>query len=68
MFINYFENDKNESLVSYKEHRIYRFRKDKSNGLSLDDKVTVINLPVLVCFQSVHYLEQRWPTRGPRAA
>ncbi len=49
--INYFINDRNEFLLSYRERKIYTFNDKLSKGVSLNDRVTVINLPFLVCFQ-----------------
>ena len=45
--IEFYYNDKNESLVSFRERRRYKFRKDLSVG-HYDDNITFINLPLMV--------------------
>jgi hypothetical protein len=48
--IEYFENDKKQFLLKYRERKVYTFNEKLSGGLSLNDSITFINLPFLVCF------------------
>ncbi len=48
--IEYFENDKNEFLLRYRERKVYTFNEELSANFSLNDSITFINLPFLVCF------------------
>jgi hypothetical protein len=48
--IEYFENDKKQFLLKYRERKVYTFNEKLSPGLSLNDSITFINLPFLVCF------------------
>ncbi len=48
--IEYFENDKKEFLLRYRERRVYTFSKERSGNLTLNDSLTFINLPLMVCF------------------
>jgi len=48
--IEYFENDKKEFLLRYRERKVYTFNEKLSGSLSLNDSITFINLPFLVYF------------------
>jgi hypothetical protein len=48
--IEYFENDEKKFLVRYRERKVYSFKPELSGNLTLNDSLTFINLPFLVCF------------------